>query len=255
MRVPGAGPTSSSMGLTNTPLGTIEELKEAKLPLRTVACCAPPAAGRKGCDQYEMCIFRYTNNGGFRCEVDEYGHTVSGNGARNIGYFHQDHEGKPSEHQCSCHLFMSHLAHRMEAGLRDTRQGLPGEIIEVIAQEGEIIHETEMRRVNKNADKPNLPAEWDWVQETRPVRVRKFLRPLERETLRSEAVVMERRRQREAARTEWAEGLPPDQRHRVVPTPDASIAEDEADDTGNEPAAAAPAASGSSAVPVSRRAR
>lgn len=246
---------SASMGLTNTPLGTIEELKEANLPLRTVPCCAPPAAGRKGCDHYENCIFRYTNNGGFRCVVDEYGHTVAGTGPKNIGYYHRDHDGRPGEHQCSCHLYMSHLSDRMEAGARDVKRGLPGEIIEVIAQEGEIIHETTIRRVNKNAGDPKLAPEWDWVQSTDPVRVRKFPRPLERQLISAEAIVERRREQREAARTEWREGLPADQKPRVPLAPPESIAAEEAEPEPEPVAAPAAPSGGSSAVPVSRRPR
>jgi hypothetical protein len=198
---PGLAPAALGLGVIQTPIGTREEIEEVGLDPRQVACCAKPGPGAPGCAQYDRCIFRYTNNGGFR-----------DHGPRNIGYYFESSEGGAKEDQCLCSVFMGCLYDRMEEGAIARRRGLRGDLIEVIAQEGEEIWRTQI--VNANAETPG--AKERWVKETKPVAVSRFPRPSERLAIAGPGKVYRRRMERDKLRDDWREGLPPEERPRVA---------------------------------------
>lgn len=237
----GSGTAVNALGLHPDPLGTPDELRKEGLSLTLVGSCAPPDKMTRtlGCQYYEQCIFRYRKNGGFRDA-----------GPKNIGYFHQTHEGTQIENEGSCHFFMARLYDRQWAGERDRRDGLNGEIIEIIAQEGETIH----KRVIVNVNAPPYvekagPPEYKKTTITGPVK--RFLRPGEREAIDYDTLVSDRRRLRVAQDDERAEGAPV---HRVQPAKAAAEPEPivvNLDEVVAEPVAeAAPVA-----APVARKAK
>jgi hypothetical protein len=186
------------LGIVDHPVGTLAELQKEGLDPYRVACCHKEVKGSiKGCGEYERCaqVFALTKHGGFR----------ENGGPHNIGYYHRTHEGVEFERSCSCFYFMRHLRNRQMDGERDRQNGLNGELIEIIEQEGGRIRIRES--VNANADKPNLPA--SYKPETKTVEVPKFPRPSDRGDLSYETELRERRRVRLAGDRSLDTGPPP----------------------------------------------
>lgn len=192
------GPASSAMGLQPSPAGTLDEIRKAGLDPRVVGCCHPKVGnGIAGCAYYERCIFRFRKNGGFRDQ-----------GPKNVGYFLRTHEGNQKEDENSCHWFMSRLDDRRFAGERDRREGLQGEIIEVVAQEGEVIHKQMVVNVNEGTGKPA-----DYRKKSFAVKVSEFPRPGSVQSIAYDTLLEDRRRLREAQDESLLEGPA----HRVSP--------------------------------------
>lgn len=201
MSVYGSGAASSAMGINPVPMGTLDELRKEGIDPATVGSCSPQHTGVSGCPYYESCIFRFTRNGGFR-----------DHGPRNIGYFHQTHEERRVENFASCHLFMSRMRDRQQAGERDQQDGKKGEIIEIIAQEGEVIHTQVVVNINEGT---TLPARYE--KQTKTIPVPHFPRPGERQVIAYDTQVNDRRRLREMQRAEMATGLPIEPPRRIDP--------------------------------------
>jgi len=178
----GSGPASGAMGLHPSPVGTPDELRRENLNIALVGSCASPSPGVRGCQYYVNCIFRFRRYGGFRDQ-----------GPKNVGYYLQTQEGRRKEDQGSCHWFMSRLYDRMRAGIRDREDGKNGEIIQVIEQEGGVIHR--QVTVNANAEIPNAAPKWEPHVFTGPVTA--FPRPSERTAITYHALLEDRRRARE----------------------------------------------------------
>jgi hypothetical protein len=193
----GSGVAMGVLGINPQPIGTLDELRRENLNPALIGSCAPSSPGVRGCQSYPNCIFRFKKFGGFR----DFG-------AKNIGYFIQTHEGNKKEDEGSCHFFMQRLYDRMRAGERDRQDGKAGEIIEVIAQEGEIIHRQVTVNVNEN---PALPARYEKKTFTGPVS--RFPRPGERQVVEYNTLLDDRRRAREAQDPDLQTGPS----HRVVP--------------------------------------
>lgn len=157
-----SGPAASQLGLHPSPIGTLEELRREQIGSQHVGSCAPPSKGVRGCAAYEKCIFRLTKNGGFR-----------DHGPKNIAFFHETHEGHRRQEYMACFTFHQVLYERARAGQRDREDGLNGEIIRVVAQEGQMYRPK--LRVNKNEGKLGLPPLW--VREDSPRPVPAFPRP------------------------------------------------------------------------------
>jgi len=201
MSVYGSSGAAGAMGIIPSPIGTLDELRKQGINPALVGSCARPSAGVRGCQHHENCIFRFRRFGGFR---DDPG------GARNIGYFLQTHEGNKKEAVASCHFFMQRLYDRMRAGERDRQDGKNGEIIQVIAQEGEIIHR--QMTVNVNEGKlPVQPAKYEKKTFTGPVPA--FPRPGQRPAVHYDTLLDDRRRAREAQETDLQVG----QINRIAP--------------------------------------
>lgn len=117
------------------PTGTPAELKKLGHNLREVHSCAIPEDGRiRGCPFAFDCALRKFGNpdeGGFGPPDVEPG--TPGQGPRNVGYFLQTQEGSSMEDYMRCSAYMTVLFNR------EQKQDETGEVIMVIAQEGERI--------------------------------------------------------------------------------------------------------------------
>jgi len=166
---------AAQMGLHPKPVGTPEELRAQMVGLKHVGSCAPPSKGVRGCSRYDTCLFRLTRYGGFRRPETGVpaGRKPEAYGPHNIRFFHQPDEGESRRDFMDCYTFMFQMAERMFAGEEQRRRGKPGEIIRIIAQEGQPIRR--MLRVNLNEGIPGQPHKWGKKTET--IDVPKFPRP------------------------------------------------------------------------------
>lgn len=196
---------AASMGLHPLPAGTPDELRREGLNVALVGSCAPPSKGVRGCPHYEKCIFRLTKNGGFRDQ-----------GPRNIGFFHQTHEGHRRQEFMSCFTFMQVLYERMRSGIRDREDGLEGEIIRIVAQEGGTIRQK--LRVNKNEGNKALAPEW--IRKTDPIKVPAFQRPHQRDMGDYDSFLVNEERKRQLDDPDLQVG-PPVSAEDMEPEPDA----------------------------------
>jgi len=180
------------MGLHPNPIGTLDELRREGIGPAFVGSCAPPSKGVRGCSHYEKCIFRLTKNGGFRDL-----------GPRNIGFYHQTHEGHKRQEFMACFTFMQTLYERMRAGIRDREDGLNGEIIRIVAQEGQLIRPKHTINVNAGT---NLAPKWD--RRTDPIPVPAFQRPHEQGSTSYDLILENEEKQRQIEDPELAVGPP-----------------------------------------------
>lgn len=113
----------------------IAELKRRGQDPATALSCVPssgtPGAikGIAGCQQYHTCPFSRRDFGGFK-------HTLP----HNVPYAidPKDHTGNATEAFIPCNLFARLLMPRMKAGAEAREQGLNGEIIQVLCEDGKL---------------------------------------------------------------------------------------------------------------------
>lgn len=231
--------------INNEPEGTLAEVIKEGLNPKMVASCHPETRDVKGCRNYHNCIFALTANGGFR-----------DSGPRKIGYYHKTHEGVEVENHSTCAWFMQHMFDRMEDGIRDRRRGLQGEIIEIIAQEGEMVLRRAMVNINEGTAQPT---KFEVKRFAEPVP--RFVRLGERPVVTVEHEIRERRKQRLAQDRSLDTGprrvdpaaIQPDEERALV-----AAAEAEAAEKAQAEIAAklnAPIDATASAVPVRKGAR
>lgn len=137
------------------PAGTLDQIRQAGLNPSKVGCCAPPARGVRGCpwaaptetSPEGECIFSQSRYGGFR------GKKVS-----NVGVYLRTSAtdgGRQQHFQTPCYAFIRTLKSRMIDGITQRARGLDGEIVRIIAQEGEKIRPLVF--VSSNSANPNDP--------------------------------------------------------------------------------------------------
>jgi len=197
---------AASMGLHPNPAGTPEELRREGIGLAFVGSCAPPSRGVRGCAHYEKCIFRLTKNGGFRDK-----------GPRNIGFFHQTHEGHRRQEYVACFTFMQVFYERMRSGIRDREDGLAGEIIRVIGQEGDSIRQKLNVNLNEGTALPHK-----WARKTDPITIPPFSRPHDRDLNSYDAFLVHEERQRQLADPDLMVG-PPVKPEDMEPEPEVEV--------------------------------
>lgn len=129
----------AELGIIGNPVGPLDDVRKHGFDPRNVASCAPPSPGVRGCPVWQACRFHIRKNGGFK-----------GEGPRNVGYFLET-AGRRKEDEISCFRFTSSLQGRMDFGAINRQNGLDGERIAIIAQEGEIIHRKVTLRTNPEA--------------------------------------------------------------------------------------------------------
>ena len=188
------------LGLNPNPIGTPDELRKKGIGLNEAGSCAPSAgtpghqSGSRGCSQYPRCIFHLTRYGGFR-----------DHGPRNCGYYLKTHEGDAKEDFAACYWFVSRMLDRMLAGRRDREAGKNGEIIDVIAQEGEEILQ-KYWTIKEGTEKSLSPT---YVLHRAPIKVPRFPRPGEMPDEVSYELEIEKRRiERDSGNPDAATGLP-----------------------------------------------
>lgn len=123
----------------------IEEVKRNGFDPGVVRSCMPAADAKKlggvpgvvGCDLWERCPFGLTKNGGFK------GHTWR---PRNVIYYLEPNDGTThaKEDVLPCHAYTRLLANKARDGRIDIEEGRPGEIIQIIGQEGDTYTENVM---------------------------------------------------------------------------------------------------------------
>jgi hypothetical protein len=149
------GSTLDMLGEHPLPAGTLDQIRQAGLNPSKVGCCASPARGVRGCpwaapteiSPEGECIFGQPRYGGFR------GKKVS-----NVGIYLRTSGtdgNRQQQLQMPCHAFIRTLKSRMLDGLTQRARGLDGEIIRIIAQEGEKIRPRIF--VSSNPSNPNDP--------------------------------------------------------------------------------------------------
>lgn len=124
----------TELGIQGNPIGTPEEIRKVGLSPKDIASCAPSGdsderiPGVRGCPMWGSCRFDLSKFGGFKKQ-----------GPHNIGYFLQTHEGKRKEDEMSCFRFVGTMQARMDSGIEQRQKGMQGEIVQIVAQEGEMI--------------------------------------------------------------------------------------------------------------------
>lgn len=181
------------LGEVPTPVGTVEEIRKLNLDPKSVGTCAPLGKGTRGCAYYEECPFHRTKWGGFK-----------DHGPRNVGYFLQTTDFKRVEGIVSCYRFVSTLLGRMKDGNRAREDGKNGEIIRIIAQEGEKI--AAKYQVRTNLDRPNDPPKFEWFKGM--IEVPKFPRPGEGAGIDQDDLIRKRMMLRMELEDDNAVGLP-----------------------------------------------
>ncbi len=125
------------MQIIANPVGTLDEIKQAGLDPSAVACCAPsgdaPNAirGVRGCNAYNECPFHM--------KKFNHGKWTRGEGPRYVGYRLFTVEGHKAENDMRCFDFVRTMLKRMRVGQQEREEGRVGEIIRIVAQEGEMI--------------------------------------------------------------------------------------------------------------------
>ena len=183
---------AASMGLHPEPIGTLDELRRENIGSAFVGSCAPASKGVCGCDHYEKCIFRLTKNGGFR-----------DHGPKNVGFFHETHEGHRRQEFMACFSFMQTMYERMRSGIRDREDGLNGEIIRIIAQEGDTIRPKHNVNLNEGTTLPHK-----WARKTDPIVVPAFPRPHEQGGNSYDAILIAEERKRQLGDPDMQVGPP-----------------------------------------------
>lgn len=112
----------SNLVISNDPIGTPEELQEAGISPLAAGSCSKHTAENIGCSYWSSCAFAQQANGGFR-----------GQGPRNIGYYLKIQEGNKKEDWMACFQYMHALHPREQA------QDRTGEVIAIVAQEGDLV--------------------------------------------------------------------------------------------------------------------
>jgi hypothetical protein len=123
----------ASFGIKVWPIGTPEELRDAGYDVKDIASCAEVERGKvRGCPMAEQCAFDRPGSGGFKFK----------SGPHYIGFRIIDPaDGTAMQDVTMCHNYVLTLQKRADAGAAQRRvsNGRRGEIIRVIAQEGEEI--------------------------------------------------------------------------------------------------------------------
>jgi hypothetical protein len=223
---------AASMGLHPNPVGTPDELRREGISVAMVGSCAPPSKGVRGCSQYDKCIFRLTKNGGFRDQ-----------GPKHVGFFHETHEGHRRQEFMACFTFMQTMYERMRSGIRDREDGLRGEIIRVIAQEGETIRPKLQVNLNEGTALPHK-----WARKTDPKVVPPFPRPHDADLSNYDAYLINEERARQLSDPDLQVG-PPVAIEDMEPEPETIIDAE----TVNAAVSAEPASAVPVAVPVERK--
>ncbi len=130
----------------------IEEVRKHGFDPAVVRCCVPSfglpgsVRGVKGCDQADRCNFHLTKHGGFR--------NLSWR-PKNVCVYIKPDKDMPNQNEVvvSCFHYCQKIADRVKDSQRDNDQFGWGEVIQIVAQEGE--EYTEIQTVKVSATDPN----------------------------------------------------------------------------------------------------
>ena len=124
----------ANLGFSKFPVGTLEEIQEAGLDPVKVSCCAKPIDGQvRGCAMEGLCRFDRKNMGGFKGQGPHYvGYRVMDPATGDLGTNQGSH---------LCFAWIHGFQKRADFGAAARREsnGARGEVIRIIAQEGEEI--------------------------------------------------------------------------------------------------------------------
>jgi hypothetical protein len=152
-------------------------------PVDTASCSPSNQPNSfRGCPVWTECRFDHKKFGGFK-----------GEGPRNVGYFIQTHEGNKKEDFCSCYSFVSSLQARMDSGISQRQAGRNGEIIRIVAQEGEKI----TTRIQVPVDERDKNDKREYQYKVKSVTVPAFQRPAQNERLTYDQELAARQADRE----------------------------------------------------------
>lgn len=209
-----------SLAIHPSPVGTLEEVRREGLDPEKVGSCAPPEKGVRGCTYWKACRFGQARACGYRGHSPEaaFKGTL---GPRYVGYYLQTTDNAQKEDDVPCFVFVGSIQYRMDQGNINRQQGLPGELIEVIAHQGEPIQ----TKTQKWRDETNKLLGFHFDEKERPVHA--FPRPglnpefnyeqklskraRERRRQAAEAEDQAWRNQQGQARAEYADAAPEDE--------------------------------------------
>lgn len=124
----------ADLGIKKFPVGTLEEIQQAGLDENKVCCCAQPIKDqRRGCPVWDTCRFDHRSMGAFKGQGPRYiGYRIIDPALGDLGTNQDVH---------ACYAFVHGLQKRADFGAAARREsgGRRGEVIRVIAQEGDII--------------------------------------------------------------------------------------------------------------------
>lgn len=125
----------------------IEDVRSHGFDPAKVVCCVPSAGlagsvkGVMGCNVADRCEHHLTKNGGFRNQTWR---------PRNMAVLIKPEEGRPNTNQVlmSCCDYVRLLQNRAEDGALDRKRHGAGEIIRIVAHEGEQYTQIVLEKVN-----------------------------------------------------------------------------------------------------------
>jgi len=120
---------SSPLDKSQVPVCTVDRARELGLDVSKVPTCHPEKLnGVRGCSQWRSCRFNRPEFGGFK-----------GTGPKMIGYFLRPYDGPPKTDICACHTFVMAVQPLMDEGIALRMQGKTGQVVRIVAQEGQPI--------------------------------------------------------------------------------------------------------------------
>lgn len=155
------------LGMHPNPVDSLDNLRRAGLNPGDVGCCGRQRPGIRGCPVADDCRFHLTSMGGFRAPDGEAGASRP----HNVGYYLETDEGTVKEDWCSCHVFVRILQARADAGAALRLKGKPGELVQIVAQEGEKV----MMRWQEKANVADKREEAEFVERIEEVVVPRYL--------------------------------------------------------------------------------